>query len=173
MATEMAYRWKPGVSVPVSAQVAGEEITRIRDARGAFFTPASVVEASRAKTSPLHVAFEWNNKAAGAAWREAQASHLIRNIVVVVVQDASDDDAPPVRAFVSVKPSHDEKAQYTTSAHAFSVPDLREQVLARALADMQAFERRYSAYLDLSMVMVAFKASIARASVAQEVREAA
>ena len=139
---------------------------RIKDACGEFFTPAAVVDASRAKTAPLHVAFEWNNKVAGAAWRENQAAYLIRHIVAVVEEVNNTDDAP-IRAFVSVVPERGEKPCYTSTDHAFSTPDLREQVLARALSDMKAFERRYAAYIDLSEVSAAFRVAVSRATAAE------
>lgn len=148
----MVYAWKQPGRISVPADVAGAELNRIRAEQGRFFTPAAVVHASRPEDAPLHPAFEWNDAKAAQAHRETQAKEIIRSIVVV---PADQSDAEPVRAFVSVQ-LEDEGHRYTTTTHALAVADLREQVLAQALRDMQAFQRRYGQFLDLSGVREAF-----------------
>lgn len=54
---------------------------------GGRLTPEAVVEAARAKSSPLHEHFEWNDGKAAAAWRIEQARVLIRSVTVVVTSE--------------------------------------------------------------------------------------
>src|SRR6185437_8437356 len=159
----MVYQWKESTGgMPVSAQVAGMEIDRIRDNKGEYFTPHDVVVASISKTAPLHPAFEWNDVIAASKFRDEQAKYIIRHLIVVKISEPDEQDAPPIRAYVSIR-DEDDKQRYTTTTHAMSKPHLREQVLEQALRDLRAFERRYSEFLDLSGVMSAFETARERA----------
>jgi hypothetical protein len=122
------YFWKPKVVVPVPAQVAGEELERIRVAHNGRLTQADVVTEARDKANPLHRAFEWNDKKAANEYRLTQAAYIIRSITVT--QETDDEDAMPVRAFVNVQ--RDDDRSYTSVAHAMSDADLRAQVIAQA-----------------------------------------
>ena len=153
MTAQMVYAYKQARGIPVPADVAGAELSRIRTEQGRFFTPAAVVHASRPEDAPLHPVFEWDDRKAAAAHREEQAKSLIRNVVVV---NPDKPEQAPFRAFVSVQ-LEDEGHRYTTVAHAMSVPDLREQVLAQAQVDMRSFERKYQRFMDLSEVARAFE----------------
>lgn len=54
---------------------------------------------ARAKTSPLHTYFEWDNGKAGEKWREHQASELIRSVKIQYVKGRTTKET---RHFVSV-----------------------------------------------------------------------
>jgi hypothetical protein len=158
---QMVYGYKDKARFPVSPQVAGEEITRIRAEHAGFFTPGALVVASMPSDAPLHSVFEWDDSAAAVAYRNDQAKALIRSVVVV---NSNDPATEPVRAFVSVIPPDQDRPSYTTIAAAMSDADLREQVLGQALADIRAFERKYSRFLDLSGVVAAFESARIRAA---------
>src|SRR3990167_4529437 len=98
--TPMVYKWKPNVVVAVPAQIVGEELERIRVKHNDRLTQEDVVKEAAKKTSPLHPAFEWDDKRAGHQWRLDQAGYLIRSITVTV---EADETKPPVRAFVNVE----------------------------------------------------------------------
>lgn len=64
-----------------------EQIARVNSletARGEI-TPRAVVEDARAKSSPLHALFEWNNGKAADAYRLAQAREVIGSVTIEVV----------------------------------------------------------------------------------------
>lgn len=143
----MIYQWKELARVPVNAQAAGEEIERIRTRQNGRLEPQDLVAASREPTAPLHPVFEWNDAVAAEAYRIDQARYVIRSLVV---QIGTNPDAPPVRAFVSVVRGTDHS--YTSTAHALADPDLRQQVLERALAELQSWRRRYSEMVELAQV---------------------
>ncbi len=146
----MVYSWKPGAhhSPEIEAQVAGEELERIRVINNGRLENADVVEAARDKASPLHPAFEWNDKKAASAYRLDQAGGLIRAIDVVITKDTG--DARPIRAFVSVK--RDADRSYTSVQHALSDDELRAQVVAAAWAELEAWRKRHAELVEFAAI---------------------
>lgn len=153
----MIYKWKPqGAPAGIDAQVAGEELERIRTFNNGRLEPKSVVDASRPKDAPLHPAFEWNDKKAAESWRQDQASHMIRHIEVTVDETG---EKPPIRAFVSVK--REEDRSYTSIQHALSDNDLRAQVVAQAWSDLEAWRKRYAELVEFAKVFAVIEARAA------------
>ena len=142
------YRWKPQTSIKVDAQIAGEELERIRVQHNGRLTQDDVVTEARDKASPLHPAFEWNDKKAAHQWRLEQASYMIRSITVVM--DETRVESEPVRAFVNVV--RDEDRSYTSLAHAMSDEELRRQVIAAAWAELMAWRKRHAELVELTRV---------------------
>jgi hypothetical protein len=119
------------------AQKIGEELDRIRLARGGELRPADVVEAAKSSKNPLHQFFEWDDSVAAAQFRLDQARSVIR--VVRVVDDELTEGSS--RAFVSI--SSDRGVSYRAIDDIKKSTDLREAVLAAAQRDLEAFRRRY------------------------------
>lgn len=138
--TQTVYKWRAHAGVPIPAQAAGEELERIRTKNNGRLAQDDVVEEARDKKSPLHPAFEWNDKRAAQQYRLSQAGYVIRMLSVTYVE--GENQTAPLRAFVNV--SRDEDRSYTSIAHAMSDDELREQVLARALKELQDWQARYS-----------------------------
>jgi len=141
----MVYKWKDGARVPpgADAQIVGNEIERLRDRSGGLLTAKQLLKAAKAKRSPLHRHFEWDDTAAAEKYRQAQASYLLR--VVVVAADEGEEPFAPVRAFVTV--GDDDEPQPRTFTHiraAMRDDGLREQVLARAKKEVRAWRQRYA-----------------------------
>lgn len=142
----MVYKWKAYASVTgLSAQVAGEELERIRRSRNGNMIAADVLKEARKASSPLHCAFEWDDKKAAHHYRLGQASDLIR---AVVVMDTSKPEAPPVRAFVNV--GENEDRGYTNVVAAMSDTVMRAQVIARAWKELEEWRGRYNDLLEFS-----------------------
>ena len=78
----------------VDAQTAGEELDRIRQEHGTL-EPGTVVDEARPDEAPLHPAFEWCDPKAAELYREHQATHLIKQVRVIVPPR---DPDPVVRA---------------------------------------------------------------------------
>lgn len=120
------YQWNDNARVKgVDAQTAGERLAELRAQYGAI-TPAIVLADAKSKDSPLHPAFEWDNKKAADKYRLQQASYIIRSIKVLHTPDAE-----PVRVFVSVETEDDN--EYQTRAHVLSDDELRRKTLHRIL----------------------------------------
>jgi hypothetical protein len=148
------YKWRAHAGVSIPAQVAGEELERIRIANNGRLAQEDVVANAKSKASPLHAAFEWNDKAAAHQHRLSQAGYLIRKLDVVQVA-ADNDEGKPIRAFVNV--TRDEDRSFTSIAHAMSDDELREQVLARARKELEDWRQRYNDLVEFSAVFAAIE----------------
>lgn len=141
------YRWKSGAHASVPAQVAGEVCAEL-ESRGNL-TPSALVDASRPEDAPLHGAFEWDDVIAAKRYRETQASYIIRSVEVVM-----QDGGGPVRAFVSL--STDSKhREYSSIDVVLSNADKRKAMLEQALADLDAFKRKYEQLEELAAIFAA------------------
>lgn len=149
----MVYQWKAATVAEVDAQVAGEELERIRIYHNGRLEAEDVVEASREPSAALHPVFEWDDQKAAAAHRKSQAMYIIRHIDVVVQRE--DESAAPIRAFVSVK--RDEDRSYTSVQHAMADPGLRQQIVRQAWAELEAWQRRYAELVDFAKVFTAIE----------------
>lgn len=151
--TQTVYKWRAHAGVPIPAQVAGEELERIRTVNNGRLAQETVVEEARDKKSPLHPAFEWNDKQAAHQYRLSQAGYVIRMLSVSYVE--GDKKTEPIRAFVNV--SRDEDRSYTSIAHAMSDDELREQVIAKAYKELNDWKARYEDLLEFASVFTAIE----------------
>ena len=154
----MIYQWKQGAHVKgVKAQVAGEVLEALREQTGNIL-PADVVDVSRPDDAPLHPVFEWDDHVAAESYRTDQARSLLRS---VVVQRDDEEDTTPIQAFVVVRQDDDDVYQSTYVAMADT--EMREQVLARALKELQAWQRKYRELKELATVFAAADGVLATA----------
>ena len=145
------YKWKSGSRVSADAQKVGEVCERLE--KKGNLTPKALVDASRRKNAALHDLFEWNDEIAAEKYRETQASYLIRSIAVV-----STGTSEPIRAFVSVTVNEQATERtYINVKRALSTNGTREEVLAIALAELRAFERKYKNLEELASVLAAIR----------------
>lgn len=150
----MVYQWKDaGITPQVPAQIAGEEMERIRVHNNGRLESRMLVEVSKPKDAPLHKAFEWNDKKAAEMWRVEQAGFMIRHITVSV--EKPDGEAKPTRAFVSVV--RDEDRSYTSIEHALSDAALRAQVVAQAWSELEAWHKRHAELVEFARVFTAIE----------------
>lgn len=140
------YTWKAG------AHTRGLDIKKVApvlerlEAKGEGLTPNAVLrEASKAR-SPLHGWFEWDDTEAAKQYRLAQARELVRSVDVTVVTAG---EQSTVRAFVHMG------ERYEPAVTVLSVVDKREALLARALAELQSFRRKYEVLEELAAVFAA------------------
>lgn len=145
----MVYQWKPQAGIKIEAQVAGEELERIRVRNNGRLTQEDVLDEAKNAASPLHPAFEWNDKKAAHQYRLTQAGYLIRMITVAPAEPEA-ATTKPVRAFVNVERESDRS--YTSVAHALSDQELRAQVLARAMKELHDWRQRYQDLVELARV---------------------
>jgi hypothetical protein len=156
MAQRMTYQWGRK-TLPVSAQVAGEEIERIADQEG-FCTPSRLVEVAEAESSPLHPLFTWDNEVAASNWRTHEARQVLNNLVVSVKVDGKAVNAP---AFISV--GHTAKTReagegYRPVSVVVSTPEFSEEALGEAVSRLYALRKRYEAIEALTPVWSALEA---------------
>lgn len=130
------------------AQVIGPVLEDLAKA-GKSSAPA-VVDAARAKSSPLHGYFEWNDAKAAESHRENQAREMMRAVVVVRTL-REDEPKQEVRAFFPVHRTREAKEakeprQYVHIDSVLDDPELAEQVVADALRMLRAWRNRFDIY---------------------------
>lgn len=109
-------------------------LDRLYQQKGALRT-ADVVEAATPETSPLHGEFEWDDGAAGHAYRLFQARHLIRACVVITPEDRS------IRhVYVSIE--HTSDPRYLRLADLAQEPNLWGIAMSGARMHLSAAERQ-------------------------------
>jgi hypothetical protein len=146
------YSWKPGSRCTVPAQEAGKELERISGEHNGVLKPAVIVQESRPEDATLHPCFEWDDPKAANLWREDQARSIVRSIRVI--PDDSPQPDEPLLVYVHVA-TQDDGPCYTTTARAMSDDELREQVIAQALAQLEGWRKRFEHLQELRDVFVA------------------
>lgn len=138
----MIYQWKTPLW-RIDAQKAGEEMERIAKERNQL-TPNVIVSESRLETALLHDYFEWNDAKAAEQYRETQAQAILRNIVTINVNEKP--LAEPVRAFVSIA------GEYRSIDVVIETQPYKDELLKKALDELQSFKRKYSALSELDAI---------------------
>jgi hypothetical protein len=128
------YQWQKGYRAHVPAEVAAEELERIRDQHGKI-EASTVVDLSRPDDAPLHPEFEWDDSRAAEEYRRDQARHMIRSIRVV-----RQADEEPIRQYVNVRT--DDGNHYQAAEVAVRDADVWGRVMAEAAELVAASEAR-------------------------------
>lgn len=159
----MVYQWKPGTRLSADPQAVGERLEVLQARHGDALTAEQVVEDARDESSPLHPCFEWDDTVAAEEYRKEQARYLLRALIVVSEPEeegaAEGRPAPEGRAhraYVVVREEDDDR--YVPTVRAMSDEELRNQVLAQALAELRAVQRKYAELRELARVFEAIDA---------------
>ena len=130
-----------------------KELRKIAAKNHGLVSPRAVVDFARDPTTALHSKFEWDDGAAAEQWRIEQARHIVRVFVTVL-----HDDAPPIRAFVSLSDDRHKEGGYRITAQVMTDPERRQQMLDTALSDLQIIQRKYESVKELAGVWAAARA---------------
>ena len=129
-----------------------EELARLMKLGGGILRPVEVVKAAKPKKSPLHDCFEWDDEKAGHEYRLNQARHLIVSVVVVA------SGGEMLQAHISLKPDrYSPGGGYRAMVDVLSDKELRAQMLAEALAELEVFRRKYKDLKELAGIFAAMK----------------
>lgn len=171
--------------MPVDAATFAQECYRIYQRDGSV-TPQALVLAGTPERSPIHDLFEWDDAVAAASFREMQAYHALRSLRrVITVQTERGDEERLCRVFVRPPateevsrylasetfaaggpPSDAERAvvaQATATRHYVPIdvvmahPVLARSLIQAAIADMEAFRRKYEMLAELGDVLRAME----------------
>lgn len=119
------------------------ELLAVRSQHGKL-TPQLVVDVARDPEHPLHSRFEWNDAAAGEAWRRQQAHEMIRKAKFTYREADEASPEKSVRAFHAVR---------TEGGHVFEPvekviddPFTRRLVLADMEREWKALYQRYQEF---------------------------
>ena len=146
----------------VDAQVAGEELERIRIRDGNLKSDVVLKEAKPAKAL-LHPAFEWDNKKAGNEFRLIQSRTLIRSIRVV-----TEEANKPAFIHVTVKNQEEKNDSYYQDpeiiiknvdefAHAMREAVSKMDAATEAVKDLETFASKDKDSDRMTMIAIAIK----------------
>jgi hypothetical protein len=145
----MEARWTRGYRPKIEAQVAYDEITRLKDENGGAVNARNVVDAATPEESPLHPAFEWNDAVAADQYRLEQGRLMIRSIRVVYAEDPK---CQPVRAFVTLRTPEQDAASARATEDVMKDPALRSQLLSDCLRQLVSLRVKYRQFQELAIV---------------------
>lgn len=146
-----ACKWAPGFpnrGVKAEDAVAVLEVIRARD--GGELTPEAVVDHARARTSPLHRLFEWDDTEAARRFRLDQARLLLRSYTIVY--ETKRETVIEVRGFQQVTNPQRERV-YVPTLEALRVPEYRDQILEAARRELETWTRKYEDYRALAALV--------------------
>ena len=126
------------------AAVLGREFDQL----GTDCTAEQVVEAARSHRSSLHRYFEWDDTLAAEQHRLSQARYYLRFVDIVI---ETEDGGRQTRAWHQVV-IHREDGDQRAYVHSLEISqdeDYTEQVVAKALRELQGWKRRYAEYQEV------------------------
>jgi hypothetical protein len=140
----------------LDVQALGEDMEQVASEPGGLtprtFQMAAANPAHRAHRHAIH--YNWDDQSCGLKYRDGQSRALFR--VVWTVEPLSDKET---RAFVSLR--DDRPSGYQTISSVLSSSELTDRLLAQALADLEAFERRYKMLEEIVDLVKQARAKIA------------
>ena len=149
----MIIRRKKGSRTKTDPQEVHAELERIRN--GEPLELQAVVDTSKPKDAVLHPEFEWSNPKAANLWRLHEARRVVQS--VEIVDEKSDK---PYRAYeATIVPASEVEPEprrvFRPVEEIMADPDMRDELLAKAINDVLALRRRYSGLQELSQVFSA------------------
>lgn len=119
-----------------------DQLTDIYAAHGRL-TADLVVAAARPTGSALHHRFEWDDAAAGEAYRKQQAADLIRSVKVVYKIDPTGSEKS-VRAFPSSRSAEaPDESTYRPIEEVVADPFAYQMLLNECRREWKSFEAKY------------------------------
>lgn len=138
----MVYEWKTASYIKADANVAGKQCEELEKTVG--LTPKNLLNANRDESAPLHNEFEWNDGIAAEKYRENQARHIIA-CLCVRAETTNGEQSEPVRAFLKTVP----ESEYQSLNVILQSADSHSAMLATALKELKAFQRKYNVLAEL------------------------
>jgi len=142
----VTYQWVSGSRLRGNAQAVGQELERIRKAKGGL-TAESVLIAARPRSSVFHRHFTWDDTRAANERRLDQARALIRFVAVKI--ERLNDEPLVVRSFVKTE------AGYGSTIKLASQESNRAEMLKQALWELEVFRAKYEKFTELSEIFEA------------------
>jgi hypothetical protein len=146
---------KGSILTAEQAQKYGSHIAVLIEENNGSIIAAQIVDDAKKKTSPLNDYFEWNDKRAANRWRLRQAAHLLRSIQVMIKDDEGMETE--TRAFhnVTIDDSYamEPERVNVTVQRVLSEDNLREQIIDKALKQLDAWRKKYKQYKEFTEIV--------------------
>lgn len=140
----MLAEWRVKGIYKADAQKVADEIGNDK------ITPQEMIEKARNEQSELHKCFEWNDTVAAEKYRLQQA----RIVLSMLVFKPKAVEEQPVRMFSLTT----EKSVYQPTKQFLVQADEYQDLLKRALAELEAFKRKYRTINELEGLFEAIDA---------------
>lgn len=140
----MLAEWRVKGIYKADAQKVADEIGNDK------ITPQEMIERARNEQSELHKCFEWNDTIAAEKYRLQQA----RIVLSMLVFKPKAEEEQPVRIFSLTT----EKSVYQPTKQFLVQADEYQDLLKRALAELEAFKRKYRTINELEGLFEAIDA---------------
>lgn len=127
-----------------------QELASIQEQHEGLLKAEDVVAFARNPESALHECFDWDDSEAAENWRLSQARAVIRLCVTVISEETA-----PVRAFVSLPSDRTNGGGYRSTRDVINDEVRRGELLADAMARLQATKRKYATLQALEPVWAA------------------
>jgi hypothetical protein len=139
------------------AAIIGPEIERLSgEALGKKVTPETVLDAARAKSSPIHTYFEWNNSKAAEQYRLEQARRMIRSISIQWVEPVK-GKAVTTRAFQVIRGGQGGPG-YVPIQVIQSDEEMMAELVERAQGEARSWHQRYQKLREVASLAPLFEA---------------
>lgn len=139
----MGVAWRIQGYYKADAQKVAEEIGFGK------FTPMEVLEKAKDKTTELHKCFEWNDSIAAEKYRLEQAKNIIR----MLVYEKETKEQQVVRYYAKTETKH----VYQPTKQFLVQEDEYQGLLRRALAELEAFKKKYHTLTELEGIFEAME----------------
>lgn len=139
----MQAEWKVKGLYKADAQKVADEIG------SGQITPQEVLEKARDVNSELHKCFEWDDTIAAEKYRLQQA----RSIIINLVYSQKKEEEQPVRCFSLTS----KVSTYQPTQQFLVQEDEYQTLLKRALAELEAFKKKYHTLTELEAVFEAIE----------------
>jgi len=119
----------------------------------ARLTPPLVVEKAKDEDSPIHECFEWEDGKAAYSYRLWQARNLINHITIRIETEDGNEEGAEVRAFHHITISMEDSAKsYVPLSMVIESEDYTNQIIQRALREVQNWRMKYNQYKQLKPI---------------------
>ena len=139
----MGVAWRIQGYYKADAQKVAEEIGFGK------FTPLEVLEKAKDETTELHKCFEWNDSIAAEKYRLEQAKNIIR----MLVYEKETKEQAVVRYYAKTETKH----VYQSTKQFLVQEDEYQGLLRRALAELEAFKKKYHTLTELESIFEAME----------------
>lgn len=136
----MKIAFKKSSQITLDPRMAANEIKRIGKLEGQV-TPPLIVKNSRNKNAKLHNYFIWNNAICGERYRESQAAHLLRCLIVVTEREGR--EPLEVRLYHDLDGAPKHPGEYCIITDILSDEEKRKQLLQQAYDELQDWRMRW------------------------------
>ena len=146
--------WRPGSDHVVDAEVAHQEIERLRGRNGGKLTCEQLVKAASARRNPLHREFEWDDTKAAHQFRLRQAREILNGLVVFHDPEKKVSSRVYDGLFIATPERMRHIKQYRPLSELLSDPETRDVLLQRALGELTRIQKAYRNLEELAQVFL-------------------